>query len=179
MIIFSFSLAFFLGREVTLSGENSPSLQRKKLDNPSVYIGSPSEEEQKIQMENESKHEYALLRTKANGDKKQEKKTNTSSEKENKQEIDTTKKADQVKKNPKQETVLYGLLIESYNKKQDAAEKAAQLKLRFPKWKILFKKSKDLYKVYIGPFVQKEKAENFLKEIQQKPDFSSVKMEQI
>ena len=189
MIVFSFSLAFFLGREVTLSGEKqkeeSSSLQEKKLDNKTLHVESPFKEEEKVQMQSENEnekvdeHEQALLRTKATEDEESEKKADTKSE--NKEEVDAKveKKADQAKDSTEESNVLYGLLIDSYDEKQSAAEKAAQLKLRFPKWKILFKKSKDLYKVYIGPFIQKETAENFLKEIQKKPDFSSVKMEQI
>ena len=58
-------------------------------------------------------------------------------------------------------------------------EQSTQLKLRFPKWKIFFKKAEKDYKIYIGPFKSKESAEVFLKELQKKPEFSSIKLETI
>ncbi len=178
MIIFSFSLAFFLGREVTLFGQKqekeAPSVQQvEQLNNESIDV-KPSSKEVETQNEKINEHEQSLLRTKMKEDTKNEKKIDKI-----KEDIKSEEEKKATKEEVKPSNILYGLLINSYNEKELATEKAAQLKLRFPKWKFFFKKSKNLYKVYIGPFTQKEAAENFLKEIKNKPDFSSVKVEQI
>ena len=178
MIIFSFSLAFFLGREVTLFGqkqekETSSVRQVKQLNDKSIDV-KPSSKEVKTQNEKINGHEQSLLRTKVKEDTKNEKKIDKI-----KEDIKSEEEKKAAKEEVKPSNILYGLLINSYNEKELATEKAAQLKLRFPKWKFFFKKSKNLYKVYIGPFARKESAEKFLKEIKKKPDFSSVKVEQI
>ena len=176
MIIFSFSLAFFLGREVTLFGqkqekEASPVQQAEQLNDESIYVKPSSKEvETQTQTEKVNEYEQSLLRTEVKEDTKNEKKID---------EIKEDVKSEEEKEAVKPSNILYGLLINSYSERELATEKAAQLKLRFPNWKFFFKKSKNLYKVYIGPFTQKEAAENFLKEIKKKPDFSSVKVEQI
>ena len=183
MIIFSFSIAFFLGREVSLSGEKQKkdsSLTTEQFHKESTDPVSQEEQNQPAKTENESKtldsDPQTLLSTKATGDKEPKRKAEAPVKGNVKSEKDTEKDTEQDTSSSK---VLYGLLINSYKKREMATEKAAQLKLRFPQWKFFFKRSKEVYKVYIGPFQKKESAEKFLKKIQEKPDFSSVKVEEI
>ena len=165
MIVFSFSLAFFLGREVTLSNQQQSQKQElstsieaktKSSDNPSFSNSAPDE-----------KKEYKKILS-----HKQSKKKSKSYENRGSKQIEKKQK-------PNKFDEIYGLVIASYADKESASEKSTQLKLRFPNWRIFFKKSKDVYKVYIGPFRTKLAAEKILKELQKKPDFSSIKLETI
>lgn len=166
MIVFSFSLAFFLGREVTLSSkkntEELPVANQKteQMDKPFVTPALKKTFPEKT-TQREKIQQY--------------KETLPSKE-------ETTKKADKTDKTPEitQETnAIYGLLISSYDNKPSAMEQSTQIKIRFPQWKVFFKKSQDSYKVYIGPFKKKEIAKKFLKELKKKSEFSYVKLEKI
>ena len=186
MITFSFSLAFFLGREVTLSDKHQPEKTKsvpfkkeKSYNQPFPKYSSGKEIKQK-----EKVSEYKKILS----EKKSEKKENQEKRKgikqpEGKQKDKEMSENQEVKK-PKekadtQKPEIYALLVASYNNKDDAIRKSTGLKSRFPQWKIFFKKSGNSYKVYIGPFRGKSSTENFLKELQKESDFSSVKMEKI
>ena len=172
MIVFSFSLAFFLGREVTLSNkkntEELPITHQKteQMDKPFVTPTSKKLFPEKgTQREKVQKYKETLP-SETETTKKAEKKENTQK---------TIKKQEVT-----QETdAIYGLLISSYDNKPLAMEQSTQIKTRFPQWKVFFKKSQDSYKVYIGPFKQKEIAKKFLKELKKKSEFSYVKLEKI
>ncbi len=178
IIVFSFALAFFLGREITLSGlqkskkplpPSSSNLKSKEvsLDNNPFSKGlSGKKEKEPNQREKVNEYKKDLIL-------KQPAKASP---------INKAPDVKQKEKKPVAEEYsrkIYVLFITSHDSKESATEKSTQLKLRFPKWKIFFKKSENSYKVYIGPFQSKESAENFLKKLQDKPDFSSVKLEKI
>ena len=166
MIVFSFSLAFFLGREVTLSNkkntEELPVTNQKteQTDKPFVTpVPKNLFPEKATQREKVQQYKETLpskTETTKNADKKEKPQETT-------EEIDT----------------IYGLLISSYDNKSSAMEQSTQIKIRFPQWKVFFKKSQDSYKVYIGPFKKKEVAQKFLKELKKKSEFSYVKLEKI
>ena len=165
MIVFSFSLAFFLGREVTLSDRQKKEpvffkeTNTKQPDNKPPLTNVPSEKIEQTQREKVNEYKKTLSA-------KHAVKPNNSQEK--KQEVQQEKLDE-----------MYGLLITVHDDKESASEKSTQLKLRFPQWQIFFKKSKKSYKVYIGPFRTKSSAKKFLKKLQENPEFSSVKLEKI
>lgn len=171
MIVFSFSLAFFLGREVTLSNKKNTEelpVTNQKAEQDKPFVTPPQKNlfpEKATQREKVQKYKETLP-SKTNTTKKTDKK-----EKSQK----TTKKQETT-----QETeAIYGLLISSYDNKPSAMEQSTQIKTRFPQWKVFFKKSQDSYKVYIGPFKKKEIAKKFLEELKKKSEFSYVKLEKI
>ena len=164
MIVFAFSLAFFLGREVTLSGQ-----QKSKKINPSPNLKAPISHKDNLSPEGPINSQ----REKVNKYKK------TLIHEQSEKKIESTKqpKAKTEIKNLNNE--VYALFVASYEDKESATETSTQLKLRFPKWEIFFKRTEEVYKVYIGPFKTKKSAENFLKELQKKPEFSTIKLETI
>ena len=216
MIVFSFSLAFFLGKEVILSGpykegaypdidsQNKGTLklskdhlisreeerggQRKKIEEYrkkliteelAKPVAEPTTEGELAESATESTTESTTESAKPNevGTKAIE-----STDSENKKP--TPKKAIEKPKPLEIEEApvtksLYGLLIDKYDEKEPAMEKSTKFKLRFPNLKIFFKKSKDMYKVYIGPFSSKKNAEDFLKKWKEKPDAPPVFVEKI
>lgn len=179
MIVFSFSLAFFLGREMTLSPlqqEQSPeTVSDDKLSSPNL----PSS--YKKQSQREKVNLYKKTLSDNISDKNAPSKAPEPVKKLEDTNEDTTN-IEPLSKKPTQKKptqILYTLLIAQYEHKKSAIEKSTQLKIQFPHWKIFFKKIKNSYKVYIGPFKLKESAENFLKELQENPDFSHVKLEEL
>ena len=221
MIVFSFSLAFFLGREMALSPSQPAQKKISKnslLQNPSAHNPPPTHAEQtqreKVELYKKTLSDQPALKKPQTGtiipkDIKESaqlrgrdfsatlKKNNLNL----KSSIGALKQPNQGKsaehplkaknpsikkektnnqnKQPEEKNLLYALLVAQHDNKKSAVENSTKLKSRFPHWKIFFKKSKDSYKVYIGPFSPKEPAEKFLKEIQEKPDFSKVKLEQL
>lgn len=172
MIIFAFALAFFLGKEVTLSGQ-----QKSKKKSPRSFHPSPVPPDHKISSEDFTDKQ----REKVNEYKKTlfQEEPEEPSEKEIHSHNQEKREPPEIKKELQKPKEVYVLFIASYKDKETATEQSTQLKLRFPKWKIFFKKAKEVYKVYIGPFKSKDSAENFLIELQKKPEFSSIKLETI
>lgn len=172
MIVFSFSLAFFLGREVALSGQQKkePDLfketKTKQPDNKSLSIHSLPEKIERTQREKVNEYKKTLpTEQTVKPDESQDKKPQAQ---DKKQEVQNEKSDE-----------MYGLLITVHDDKESATEKSTQLKLRFPQWQFFFKKSKSTYKVYIGPFRTKSSAKDFLKKLQKNSEFSSIKLEKI
>ncbi|MYE07701.1 MAG: SPOR domain-containing protein, partial [Oligoflexia bacterium] len=159
MIVFAFALAFFLGKEVTLSG------QQKSKKKPPISPHTPTAlPENKISSEDFTDKQREKVK-----EYKKNLVQDEPSEKENQLNKKEKIKPTEVKKEPQQKPKeIYALFLASYKDKETATEQSTQLKLRFPKWKIFFKKEKEVYKVYIGPFKSKPSAENFLKELQKK-----------
>ncbi len=187
MIVFSFSLAFFLGREMTLSSAKKKPSKRIQPDMlPNQQMSSP---EWPPSNTKQSQREKVNLYKKTLSDKVSQKSapvrkpepvnklSATNKKSPDKTPADDTKTTDTTQ--TKQTTTLHTLLIAQYEHKKSAIEKSTQLKIRFPHWKIFFKKFKNSYKVYIGTFKSKEAAEKFLKELEEDPNFSNVKLEKL
>ena len=233
MIVFSFSLAFFLGKEIILSGpyeeKTSPNInsqnkgtlklskdhlisreedrggQRKKIEeyrkkliteNPAT---EPEETNPALATEPEetgaelAKPVARPTTAESTSTTPEESPTSelttpagakTSTKSENKKEqkktpIEIKKPQTSAEEEAPVTKQLYGLLIEKYNEKEPAMEKSTKFKLRFPNLRVFFKQSKDMYKVYIGPFSSKEKAEDFLKKWEKKEDAPPLLLEKI
>lgn len=168
MIIFSFSLAFFLGKEITLSNRKKtkdPDLlkeTKKQLNNPSSDTHLLPEKKEQTQREKVNEYKKTLPDKKPAIPNKNIEMTQSES-----------------KHQAKTSDEMYGVLITTHDDKESAMEKSTQLKTRFPQWRILFKKSKDSYKVYIGPFSTKTSAKKFMDELKKKPEFSELKLEKM
>ena len=174
IIVFSFSLAFFLGREITLSEQKnikktelSKDTMKKKWDDQSDSLKLSQEKKEQTQREKVNEYKKTLSHEKSISHKKSNKKSDNQ---------DMTK-------NPKQQNEqaneMYGLLITTHDDKESAMKKSTQLKIRFPQWHIFFKKVKNSYKVYIGPFRTSASAKKFMDGLKEKPEFSSLKVEKI
>lgn len=75
---------------------------------------------------------------------------------------------------------LYALLIARSETKTGAVDKSSQIKMRFPQWNIFFKWVEGQYRVYIGPFKEEEAAREFLKDMQdRKTEFEILKLEEL
>ena len=164
MIAFSFSLAFFLGREITLSNKNNKNSsltdqKTEQTDKPSI----------------DSSMETLIPKEKTQREKVEQYKEKLSLKKEG--STTTTKQKPQAA--TQKTDTMYGVLIGNYDDKTSAIKQSTQMKIRFPQWKVFFRESEDSYKVYIGPFKKKEDADFFLKELKQKSEFSYVKLEKI
>ena len=173
MIIFAFSLAFFLGREVTLSDRQ----KSKKTDASSLSStlkSSTSFYDHQIESSFDNKKAH-----KQREKVKKYKKTLITEKPIKDITRDKTQEVKQLKTEMKEPNTVYALFVAGYGDKESATEKSTQLKLRFPKWEIFFKRTEEAYKVYIGPFKLKESAENFLKELQKNSEFSTVTLEKI
>ena len=172
MIIFSFSLAFFLGREITVSDKQKtkdPDLFKdttKQFDNNSSPANLLPEKEEQTQREKVNEYKKTLH------DEQNKKQTTSNKELE-------TKQSELKQKSKKPDEIYYGLLITTHDDKESAMEKSTQLKTRFPQWRIFFKKSENSYKVYIGPFSTDAMAKKIMNELKKKPEFSHLKVEKI
>ena len=202
MIVFSFSLAFFLGREVTLSGlqksqDSSAVKSRHKSPLPREAdrqqgLSTPGKDWQRKKVR---KHKKALIPDgvhKQAQEQAEEKSPPPSEEPPTRpraktaDDLQTQKTERESAKNTPDRThsqrenkKITALLISVHSNKESATEKSTQLKIRFPRWKIFFKESGNFYKVYIGPFRKKESAEKFLNQLKDKPDLSGAKLEEI
>ncbi len=169
IIVFSFSLAFFLGREITLSNKNKTENSDLSKETKEQFNGhSPDTtplSEKKEQTQREKVNEYK----KALPDEKNKKQETSNKDSE----------MTQSESNKSEKPEMYGLLITTHDDKESAMEKSTQLKTRFPQWRIFFKKSKDSYKVYVGPFSTKVSGKKFMDELNKKPEFSNLKLEKI
>ena len=168
MIVFAFSLAFFLGRETALFPKTKPKTFADVF-NPTVGP-SPAPKKSPAPSFTASDREKPTQRIKVKEYKKTLKPGLTAPTGPG-----PTPFAPQLPEPPH----IYALLVAVHNDKDTAVEKATNLKSRFPEWKIFFKKNQDSYKVYIGPFREKKKAEDFLKKVQTKPGLSTVKVEKL
>ena len=178
MISFSFALAFFIGREITLAGQKNKSQKNSNTFSPidthhtsilKKENSHPSKQLQKIKPQtfpNQSPVNSAPTNIAKGNTKKQITPLNTYPDPN--QQTKT-----------KKDSVIYGLFIASYQNKNQAMDKATQIKLRFPQWRIFVKRSGQLYTVYIGPFQKKELVQRFLHEIEDKKDFPSIRIEKI
>ena len=159
MILASFSLAFFMGRKITLSDPHIAQYknQNQKTETPP----SPKQEMAADELRPESIAETQSQRKRVEEYKKQ--------------------LAPEVNKKPKEDVppAVYGLLADSFFKKDLAMEQAAKIKLKFPDWPVFFKKSGSVYKVYIGPFNDISSAKEFLQEVQSSKHFPSVVLEPV
>ncbi len=203
MISFSFVLAFFLGREVTLAGLKDTQQATSNPVSPMVSDSLPADVFDHLDVSDHLVHS-------ANKDKKVplepatnhvavEKPSPTTSSPTSSDKLLMRQKIEQKigqQTQPQHKTQqqheeennldssaspppIYGLFIADYSTKEQAMEKSSRLKIRFPSWKIFFKRSGSLYRVYIGPFMQKQLAEEFLNNLEKEKEFSSLRVTKI
>ena len=215
MIVFSFSLAFFLGREITLSdqgiqNEKKQALQKNPLESSNLssakqktYLKSPARlgegvatsqgqvtpqgqvDEAEAKKHASQKEASSLPKGLSSASSQAgstppnqlTKRSQTKLTLSENQKTTASPGQNDLKKN--KTPPLFALMVNSYKSKELAVESSAKLKLRFPEWRWFLKKSKKSYKVYIGPFEQKNLAEQFLKQLRKNKEFASVKLEKI
>ena len=182
MISFSFALAFFIGREITLAGQKNKS-QKNSDTSSSMNINRTSLfKKENIRPSKQLQKTKPITPPQTSSNQSQVTSSPTNIAKENIQKQTTLPDAHP---NPNQKTttktdsVIYGLFIASYQNKNQAMDKATQIKLRFPQWRIFVKRSGQMYTVYIGPFRKKELVQRFLHEIEDKKDFPAIRIEKI
>ena len=180
--MFAFSLAFFLGREITLSGQKNEIKKSKQQGEVLLKTLLPEQKqrekvsnykkilEPQTTLKEEEKKEIKFEEEKAEEEKAEEEKAEEEKAEEEKAEEE---KASSLQKEK------YTISIKTYEDKNSAIKRSAKIKSQFPRWKVFFKKSKNSYKVYVGSFSNKERAETFLKELLAKPDFSSSTLEKL
>ena len=174
MIISSFSLAFFLGRKITLSEQQVSQENFEEDVQDSSGRVDPSEE---LSQEATAKEQPEM--SSAN-------EVNTSTDTVVADSVsnldDTSTQRAEVQDYQKQlpdSSDIYGLLVDSFLKKELAMERSTNLKLKFPDWPIFFKKAGSVYKVYFGPFDNIQIANDFLKEVKASGQFPSVVLEKV
>ena len=74
---------------------------------------------------------------------------------------------------------IYGIFLSRHGTKQGAMERASQIKLSFPRWKVFFKKSSNIYKVYLGPFKVRSEGEIFLIQVKKEKKFKKARIENL
>ena len=220
MIVFSFSLAFFLGREVTLSGlqksqdssivksRRKPSPAPQRVDEPQgaplvrgqrggqspqkmqEYKKAPAQtwdqaQDQVQEPPHQQAEENAPTPPLAEEDSTPPATPPANRKAKSAEDLRLKSREPENAKTPleqhsqKENKKITALLVSVHHDKESATEKSTQLKIRFPRWKIFFKESENLYKVYIGPFRTKASAEKFLNKLKNKPDLSGAKLEEI
>lgn len=174
MISFSFALAFFIGREITLAGQKN---QAKKKFSGLYKIEKPAN---KTVVSSSLKQGISLKQT------EELKNTNElASPKQDLQKPFTKKKEVNLKSSPLKKTIqkatyIHALFIAKFLKKDQAMSYATKIKLSFPNWRIFVKRASRIeYAVYVGPFQKKETAKTFLNEIEDKKQFPSIRLETI
>ncbi len=172
MIISSFSLAFFLGRKITLSEQQLSQQSFEEGVQDSSEMVAPSQE-----LSNEVKEQPEIPSTNE---------VNTSTDTavaDSVSNLDgTSTQRAEVQDYQKQlpdSSDIYGLLVDSFLTKEPAMERSTNLKLKFPEWPIFFKKAGSVYKVYFGPFDDIQIANDFLKEVKASGQFPSVILEKV
>ena len=164
MISFSFALAFFIGREVTLAGQKYKSPTKK-------YIKKPKKSPVKIaplpSINNTPTRNIAPSTPPAHTPPKATHSVPPSGL--------THPKPISKKIN----SVMYGVFISQHTSKEKAMDKATQIKLRFPQWRLFVKRSGKTYTVYIGPFRHPKSAKSFLNQVENKKDFPSIRIQKI
>ena len=171
MIISSFSIAFFIGRKVALSEQqisqqNFEEDVQKNSQTPNLSEEGPKESVTEAQSEN--------LKDTALADS-----ANLEGASNQREEVQEYKKQLISESDQEQTPGIYGLLVESFLKKEPAMEKSAKLKLKFPAWPIFFKRDGSVYKVYLGPFNNIQEANDFLQEVKASKQFPTVVLEQV
>ena len=174
MIISSFSLAFFLGRKITLSEQQLSQQDFEKDVHDSSEIVDPSEEL--------SKEATAKAQSESVSAENKVESTDTAVA-DSVSNVDGTSaqraKVQDYQKQLPDSSDIYGLLVDSFLKKELAMERSTNLKLKFPDWPIFFKKAGSVYKVYFGPFDGIQIANDFLKEVKASGQFPSVVLEKV
>ena len=196
MIVFAFSIGFFLGREVTLAGPNRAQSKHTDQKTPSFVFPedktktSKSKRPKSLSAQNQKER---VQKYKNAWPKKQNKvvqgKAEPAMEKQEAQSLDPpppakeqTAKEQTAKEQTAKEQVeevsdkTYGLILKKQKTQRLAIQQSAELKVRFPQWRFFSKKVKDGYIVYIGPFELKSSAEKFLKKIKKHPELSSARV---
>ncbi len=225
MITLAFSIAFFLGREITLTEQNIQkevglrekvqarnqnteklrnainTSQVKKTKQSQIIeykkrIQSSEDIEQKLNIEQKSdikqkpnieqinkreeKRQRRKQKAKKRGRKKEALKSYAQRKKVKRIEDNNLKGSQNTSsKSLRKKISFYGLMVASYKEKKMAMDKSTDLKIRFSTWNIFFKRSKKLYKVYIGPFMKKSSAEEFLENIKNQKEFTSARLEKL
>ena len=180
MIISSFSIAFFIGRKVTLSEQqiNQQNFE-EDVQKSSKVVDHLEELSEKSETEAQSEsissaNEIDELTDTALADS-----ANLEGASNQRAEVQEYKK--QLISESGQENLpsIYGLLVDSFLKKELAMEESAKLKLKFPDWPIFFKRDGSVYKVYLGPFDNIQLANDFLQEVKASKQFPSVVLEKV
>ncbi len=189
MISFSFALAFFIGREITLAGQKNKLQKSSTTFSPTEINRSFSFKKEDIRQPEQSQNIEPVPTPQTTSNQPQTTPTsNMAKENTQKPATETQPTTHQApNQNPpmnaetksKKDSVIYGLSIASYQNKNQAMDKATQIKLRFPQWRIFVKRSSRVYTVYIGPFQKKELVQRFLQEIENQKDFPSMRIEKI
>ena len=186
MILLSFSLAFFLGREMSLWDQHKnkapPSPPADQVvpsgdgesgssANRGLPAGEGFSDRQRV-------HSYqSVLEVRGEGTPQQQKPEGETAPDRGEAASDTENKG--LLKKPVPDP-LYALLVARSETKAGAVDKSSQIKMRFPQWSVFFKWVKGQYRVYIGPFKEKEAALKFLKDMQEREkEFEILKLEEI
>ena len=180
MIISSFSIAFFIGRKVALSEQHISQqnfeevVQKgsKVLDHSKKWPKESVTEAQSGSMTHAN--EMNELTDTALADS-----ANLEDTSNQRGEVQEYKKQLISESDQEQTSGIYGLLVDSFLKKEMAMEKSTKLKLKFPNWPIFFKRDGSVYKVYLGPFDNIRLANDFLQEVKASKQFPTVVLEQV
>ena len=177
MIISSFSIAFFIGRKVALSEQHISQQNFEEVVQKGSKVLDHSEEwpkESVTEAQSGSITHASELTDTALADS--ENLEDTSNQRGEVQEY----KNQLISESGQEQTSgIYGLLVDSFLKKEMAMEKSAKLKLKFPAWPIFFKRDGSVYKVYLGPFDNMRMANDFLQEVKASKQFPTVILEQV
>ena len=185
MISFSFALAFFIGREVTLAGQKNKSQKHSSTSSSMGVNHTSSFKKENIHPPKQLQKTKPTISPQTLPNQPQATATPNGTEeniqKPTADQLTSNQNAptNNVKTTTTKDSVIYGLFIANYQNKNQAMDKATQIKLRFPQWRIFVKRSGPMYTVYIGPFRKKELVQRFLHEIEDKKDFPSIRIEKI